>query len=100
MLLRRALIPPALSPLATQGVIAQPPTERPAANGGAVTQRTPDGRFATQIPSMISDEKRTTESSRSLRYFIEGTNPEGMAADKSGGSVQKWVKKQRSRDRD
>ena len=45
----------------------------------------------------------------SLRYFIEGTNPEGMAADelgnvfagltggcgtsKSGGCVQKWVKK-------
>ena len=43
---------------------------------------------------MISDEKRTTESSRSLRYFIEGTNPEGMAADKSGGCVQKWGKKQ------
>jgi hypothetical protein len=44
MLLRRALMPLALSPLATQDVLAQLPTERPAANGGAVTPGTPDGR--------------------------------------------------------
>jgi hypothetical protein len=44
MLLRRALVVLALSLLATQDAIAQTPTERPAANGGAVTPRTPDGR--------------------------------------------------------
>ena len=44
MLLRRALIVLVLSLLTTQGAIAQTPTERPVANGGAVAPRTPDGR--------------------------------------------------------
>jgi hypothetical protein len=44
MPLRRALIVLVLSLVATQGANAQPPTERPGANGGAVAARTPDGR--------------------------------------------------------
>jgi hypothetical protein len=44
MLLRRALMLLALSVVATQVAPTQPSTERPAANGGAVTPRTPDGR--------------------------------------------------------
>jgi hypothetical protein len=44
MLLRRAAIVLVLSLLATQGVTAQPPTERQGPNRGAVASRAPDGR--------------------------------------------------------
>ena len=42
MLLRCALIVLVLSPIATQGAVAQAPTERTAANGNAAAPRTPD----------------------------------------------------------
>jgi hypothetical protein len=44
MLLRRAFMLLVLSLLAGHAAIAQPPTERPGANGGAVAPRTADGR--------------------------------------------------------
>ena len=64
MPLRRVLIVLVLSLLATQGAIAQAPTERSAGNGGAVTPRTPDGRpdlqgvwsYATATPLQRFDE--------------------------------------------
>ena len=65
MLMRRAPILLALSPLATQGVIEQPPTERPAGSGGAVTPRTfadkpflTDGEAAAWVAKLLESRSR------------------------------------------